>query len=200
MGRLSFLQSLLFVVVRTNSYSHGFDVRLDADRHEDHNVPTQVDELEARSKLDGLVASFAASIERERIGAPSPPQTPLQREQAKLMEKAPVHVMLLPAKDADADVDTSQPIDLPTSYVHEVNEFARKNRLMQARFQRFSIHALHSARVIGERVRWQARKRERRPRASHRRGSAARGRARSPGRLADEGPLPPDLVVAGRSR
>jgi hypothetical protein len=92
----------------------------------------------------------------------------------RLARSTPVYVCLLPAKDAQVDVDTPQPIVLPASYVNQLDDFSRKSRLVQARFQRFSIHALHSARVIGERVRVQARKRERRPRSVRRRGGVSK--------------------------
>jgi hypothetical protein len=147
-------------------------------------VPAQVDELEARAKLDGLMARFAESIAHG-----PPPQTPLQREHAETMKKhMPVWVGLLPARRDDElvygddgfvyeseDEPEPQPIVVPASYVRELNEFARKVRLVQSRFRR-------------QRVRCQTRKREHRPRRVRRGGGRVATRA-GPLAPSDDPPL-----------
>jgi hypothetical protein len=150
-------------------------------------MAAELDAVAERRKQEFL-ARCAASIERERTGAPPPPQTPLQREQAKLQKQAPVWIGLLPARKDDElvygddgfvyeseDEPEPQPIVVPASYVRELNEFARKVRLVQTRFQR-------------QRVRCQTRKRERRPRRTRRGGGRVAARA-GPLAPSDDPPL-----------
>jgi hypothetical protein len=107
-----------------------------------------------------------------------------RREFEQLMGSARVYAYLVPVKDDDgADADPG----IPQHVVSQFNRFAVK-----ARFSRFTIHA----RAVGQRVRRRSRPREHRARPVRRGGSVAT-RA---GPLADDGPLPPDLAVAGGSR